>query len=142
MTETLCGKCREYICDCICPDVTGIHLKRRLLREHRKTMRVMEEVIMDNNLTVAYNRELNAAPGAPQDWGVEEHSDLDETSDVEDPEKKAKEMLEEYKREVADKERLFEVAVFETARRSVEDGQVHLDFERARIELEDLCAVR
>ncbi len=94
---------------------------------------------MDNNLTVAYNHELNAAPSAPQDWGVEEHSDLDETSDAEDPEKKAKETLEEYKREVADKERLFEVAVFETARRSVEDRQVHLDLERARMEREDLC---
>ena len=139
MSETRCGKCKEYICDCTCPDVTGYSKKRRLLREHRKTMRVMEEVIMDNHLTVAYNHALNAAPGHPQDWAVEEQSDLDETSDVEDPEKKAKHDLEENKREVADKERLFEVAVFETARRSVEDRQVHLDLERARMELEDLC---
>ena len=57
---------------------------------------------------------------------------------MEDPEKKANESLQEYKKEVADKERLFEVAVLETARRSVEDKQVHLDLERARMEMEDL----
>ena len=50
---------------------------------------------------------------------------------MEDPEKNAKNDLEEYKKEVADKERLFEVAVLEAARRSTEDRQVHLDLERA-----------
>ena len=138
MTETLCGKCRQYICDCTCPDLTGYSKKRRLLREHRKTMRVMERVILDNNLGVAFSHELNAAPGAPQDWDVQECPHLDESSDMEDPEKKANESLQEYKKEVADKERLFEVAVLETARRSVEDKQVHLDLERARMEMEDL----
>ncbi len=142
MTETKCGKCHEYICDCTCPDVTGYSKKRRLLREHRKTMRVMERVILDNNLGVAFSHELNAEPGAPQDWDV--HPDcpdclhLDESSDVEDPEKKARDDLEEYKREVADKETLFQITVVETARKSVEDKQVHLDLERARMEAEDL----
>ena len=101
-------------------------------------MRAMERVILDSNLGVAFSHELNAAPGAPQDWDVQECPHLDESSDMEDPEKKANESLQEYKKEVADKERLFEVAVLETARRSVEDKQVHLDLERARMEMEDL----
>ena len=63
---------------------------------------------------------------------------------MEDPEEKARDDLEEYKREVADKETLFQIAVVETARKSVEDSaaaellQVHLDLERARMEREDL----
>ena len=57
---------------------------------------------------------------------------------MEDPEKKARDDLEVYKREVADKETLFQIAVVETARKSVEDKQVHLDLERARMEREDL----
>ena len=39
---------------------------------------------------------------------------------------------------MANKERLFEVSVLEMAHRFVEDKQVHLDLERARIEMEDL----
>lgn len=147
MSQTNCAKCHVYICDCICPDVTGYSKKRRLLREHRKTMRVMQRVIYDNNLSVAYFHELNAEPGAPQDWDVfwsvsdvEElgYQHPDESSDVEDPEKRAKDDLEEYKREVADKETLFQIAVVETARKSVEDRQVQLDLERARMQFEDL----
>ena len=57
---------------------------------------------------------------------------------MEDPEKKARDNLEEYKREVADKETLFQIAVVETARKSVEDKQVHLELERARMGREDL----
>ena len=99
-------------------------------------MRVMERVILDSNLGVAFSHELNAAPGAPQDWDV--GSDLDETSDVEDPEKKAKDDLEGYKQEMTEKETLFQMAVVETARGSVEDRQLRLDLERARMEMEDL----
>ena len=99
-------------------------------------MRVMERVILDNNLGVAFSHELNAAPGAPQDWDV--GSDLDETSDVEDPKKKAKDDLEGYKQEATEKETLFQMAVVETARGSVEDRQLRLDLERARMEREDL----
>ena len=87
---------------------------------------------------VAFSHELNAALGAPQDWDVQECPHLDESSDMEDPEKEAKELLVEYKRELADMVRLFEVAVLESACRSVEDKQVHLELERARVELEDL----
>ncbi len=46
--------------------------------------------------------------------------------------------MEEYKKEVADKETFFQLAVSDTAAKSVEDQQVHLDLERARMEREDL----
>ena len=137
MTETKCGKCREYICDCTCPDVTGYSQKRRLLREHRKTMRVMQDVIWDNNLHGQYREALQA--DIAQDWWPgPEYEYPEDASDSEDPEKKARDDLEEYKREVADKESFFQIAVVETAHRSVEDKQVHLDLERARMEREDL----
>ncbi len=134
MTETKCGKCRAYICDCTCTDTTGYSKKRRLLREHRKTMRAMEAVIFRNDLHREYGETLRAGPA--QDWDV--GSDLDETSDVEDPEKKAKDDLEGYKQEMTEKETLFQMAVVETARGSVEDRQLRLDLERARMEMEDL----
>ena len=139
MTETKCGKCREYICDCTCPDVTGYSQKRRLLREHRKTMRVMQGIIREYGLHGQYSEALQADVELAQDWWPgPDYEELDESSDVEDPEKKAQDDLEEYKREVADKETLFQVAVMETARKSVEDKRVHLDLERARMEREDL----
>ena len=101
-------------------------------------MKVMDDVIFENNLCGAYLRGLNVAPGGPQHWDVEENSRLDETSDVEDPEKTAKDNLKEYKQEVKEKENFFQMAVVETAQRASECSQVHLDMERARMELEDL----
>ena len=137
MTETKCGMCREYICDCTCPDVTGYSQKRRLLREHRKTMRVMQGIIREYGLHGQYSEALQA--DTAQDWWQgPDYEELDESSDVEDPEKKARDDLEEYKREVADKESFFQIAVVETAGRAVEDKQVYLDLVRARMEREDL----
>ncbi len=137
MTETKCGKCREYICDCTCPDVTGYSQKRRLLREHRKTMRVMQGIIREYGLHGQYSEALQA--DTAQDWWPgPDYEELDESSDVEDPEKKARDDLEGYKQEMTEKETLFQMAVVETARGSVEDKQVHLDLERARMEREDL----
>ena len=133
MTQTNCPKCNEYICDCTCDDVTGYSQKRRLLREHRKTMRVMQGVIREYGLHGQYSEALQADTASDW-WPGPDHEEPDESSDVEDPEKRARDDLEEYKREVANKETLFQIAVVETAHRSVEDKQVHLDLERARME--------
>ena len=139
MTETKCGKCREFICDCICPEVTGYSRKRRWLREHRKTMRVMQGLIEYRELGDEYQHALSFYSRTADIWAaVIPDAELDESSDVEDPEKKAKNDLEEYRKEVADNEFLFQIAVVETARKSVEDKQVHLDLERAQMEREDL----
>ena len=117
---------REYICDCACPDVTGYSQKRRLLREHRKTMRVMQGIIREYGLHGQYSEALQADTASDW-WPGPDYEELDESSDVEDPEKRARDDLEVYKREVADKETLFQIAVVETARKSVEDKQVHLN---------------
>ena len=139
MTQTNCPKCNEYICDCTCDDVTGYSQKRRLLREHRKTMRVMQGIIREHGLHGEYSEALQSDVDLAQDWWPgPEYQYPEDASDSEDPEKKARDDLEEYKREVADKETLFQIAVVETARKSVEDKQVHLDLERARMEREDL----
>ena len=139
MTQTNCPKCNEYICDCTCDDVTGYSQKRRLLREHRKTMRVMQGIIREHGLHGEYSEALQSDVDLAQDWWPgPEYQYPEDASDSEDPEKKARDDLEEYKREVADKETLFQITVVETARKSVEDKQVHLDLERARMEREDL----
>ena len=105
-------------------------------------MRVMQDVIWNNNLHNEYCHALMAAPGCPQDWWPgPDNEEPDETSDVEDPEKTAKDDLKAYKEEVREKEHFFQMAVVETAQRASEGshlGMVHLDMERARMELEDL----
>ncbi len=100
-------------------------------------MRVMQDVIREHGLHGEYSEALQASM-AEDWWPGRDPEDDDESSDVEDPEKRAKDDLEEYKREVADKETLFKIAVVETARKSVEDRQVQLDLERARMQFEDL----
>jgi len=86
--ETKCLACDAYICYCICPNVTGYSKKRRLLREHRKTMRVMEDVILESGLDHWFQQKLRETDA--QDWGVSSNSELDETSDKEDPEAELK----------------------------------------------------
>ena len=96
-------------------------------------MRVMVDVIWDNNLHDQYREALQA--DTAQDWWPRtDYEDLDETSGVEDPEKKAKGNLEECKREVAGKETLFQIAAIEAAHESVEYNQSHLVHERAQME--------
>ena len=83
MTETKCGKCREFICDCVCPDVTGYSRKRRWLREHRKTMRVMQGLIEYRELGEVYQRALTFYPAADI-WADEiPDAELDESSQSE-----------------------------------------------------------
>ena len=102
--ETKCEKCRGYICDCTCPDVTGYSQKRRLLREQRKTMRVMQGIIWQYGLHGQYSEALEADLDLAQDWWPgPEYQYPDDASDSEDPEKKSRDDLEEYKREVVER---------------------------------------
>ena len=102
-------------------------------------MRVMQGIIREHGLHGEYSEALQSDVDLAQDWWPgPEYQYPEDASDSEDPEKKARDDLEEYKREVADKETLFQITVVETARKSVEDKQVHLDLERARMEREDL----
>ena len=102
-------------------------------------MRVMRGIIREYGLHGQYSEALQADVDLAQDWWPgPEFQYPEDASDSEDPEKKARDDLEEYKREVADKETLFQIAIVETAHRSVENNQVWLELERARMEREDL----
>ena len=70
-------------------------------------MRVMQGIIREYGLHGQYSEALQA--DTAQDWWPgPDYEELDESSDVEDPEKRARDDLEVYKREVADKETLFQ----------------------------------
>ena len=63
---------------------TGYAKKRRLLREHRRNMRIMEELVNENGLTSELEERLIEETGNTHFWlGVD--SVMDEPSDQEDP---------------------------------------------------------
>ena len=137
MFQTACPRCREYAPECTCPGVTQLLKTRRLLREHRKTMRVMEAALLDHEPAwYAFCAQLHVDPSLPQDFDVD--ADHDPDSGEEDPEKTAKDTTEHLTQELLDKDAFFQMAVVEAARKGIEDRRVLLDLERSRMELEDL----
>ena len=124
MEETKCPKCTKYICDCVCPNVTGYSNKRRLLREHRKTMRVMEYVISSEAwLETIYLQKLGQT--CAQNWGLDYNSELDETSDQEDPEAELK------------KQSDHTLDFVQAARDALDSETLRRDWERKSMMLED-----
>ena len=71
-----------YGWDCGCTKYTK---KRRLLRQHRRQMRDMEDLIILHGLYEQYRRH------ATHYFDPHPHPEMDETSDAEDPEANAKE---------------------------------------------------
>ena len=123
--ETVCVKCRFYICDCVCPETTGYSRKRRLLREHRKTLRAYEDAIADE--PVMQRRFLHhLADYGAQDWCLCEHPLLDESSDTEDPEAALREQCNSTD------------AFVRAARDALEAEALRRAFEQKCMELEDL----
>ena len=124
MEETKCPGCKVYICDCVCPNVTGYSKKRRLLREHRKTMRVMEEVIASTFWFEAiYLQKLMETDA--QNWDLDSNSELDETSDKEDPEAELK------------KENDKTLDFVQAAKDALDSEALRRDWERKSMMLED-----
>ena len=71
-------------------------------------MRVMQGIIREHGLHGEYSEALQSDVDLAQDWWPgPEYEYPEDASDSEDPEKKARDDLEEYKREVADKEYFF-----------------------------------
>ena len=112
--------------DCGC---TGYAKKRRLLREHRRKMRVMDELIEDHGLEEELQELLVDETGNTNFW-LGEHEVMDEGSDQEDPEAALR-------KEVADKS-----AFLAGARCIVEAHVTARELERARMRLEDLSGLR
>ena len=121
--EAKCSGCSEYICDCVCPGLTGYSRKRRLLREHRKQMRVMDDIICE--IPGAYELYLARLHNSDaQNWDVDPNS-FDEASDVEDPEAELKKQSNE------------KLSFVQAARDVLEHEALRRDFERKSMMLED-----
>ena len=113
---------------------TGYAKKRCLLRDHRRNMRIMDELIDENGLTSELEERLIEETGNTNFWlGVD--SVMDEPSDQEDPEALAKQRVNDLLQESKDKQAFVAAAQDTLACRAVAT-----DLERARMQLEDLRA--
>ena len=126
-TERACGQCGA-LRECGC---TRYAKKRRLLRRHRAQMRVMMDLIDDNDLQDELETELDAT-GNDNYW-LGDHSDMDEPSDAEDPEAALRKEVSVLRADAADKS-----ALLSAVQGALQCRSVLLDMERARMELEDL----
>ena len=116
------GVCRAGTCGC-----TGYAIKRRLLREHRAEMRVMQDLIDAEELGEQLERDL-AEAGIGTQFCLGDIPEMDEDSDEPDPEQGLRD-------EAKDQSNMVEAA---TA--IAEAQQLRLDLERARMKAEDLRA--
>ena len=113
------GNCGPW---CAC---TGYAIKRRMLRDHRVQMRLMDEIIVQNGLDAELNQlAIEETGDVCFDLGWD--SEMDEQSDAEDPEQQLHAAL-------ADQS-----AMVQAVQGALECRSVLLDMERARMELEDL----
>ena len=121
--------------------VTPYAKKRRLLREHRRNMRVMDDVIEDHGLGDELEGRMVDETGNTNFW-LGYHSSLDEGSDGDDP------MLPWYQENQRLRQENLqlrqegrELEVFVGAARDMQAARsVRTDLERTRMCHEDLCA--
>ena len=115
-------------------DMTPYAKKRRLLREHRQQMRVMEGFIEQHNLTEAYELEVAYELDTSVFWlGYDSGPDgMDEESCCEEPEEALQRDNEALRQEATDRQALIS---------AIQDmgsyERIKLDLERARMRLED-----
>ena len=122
--RSACGKR-----DCGC---TRYSKKRRLLRDHRACMRVMEELIEEHGLSEDLDNAMVAQTGNTSFFlGID--SWLDETSDTEDPEATLLDANASLRSEVADVS-----TMVQAVQGSLECQQLRRDLEHARMALEDM----
>ena len=115
-------------------NMTPYAKKRRLLRDHRAQMRVMESFIEQHNLTEAYELEVMYETEQSVFWlGYDDGVDgMDEESECEEPEAALHRENKELRQEATDQQ-AFISAIQDM--RAYE--QVRQDLERARMRLED-----
>ena len=119
--------CLRWNCGC-----TDYAKKRRLLREHRVNMRVMDDVILENGLDEELKDRLVRETGNTNLFlGMDVN--LDEPSDADDPEEELRVTVKGLRAEAADQRSLVQAV-----QGALECRSVLLDLERARMELEDV----
>ena len=123
--RSMCGR------NCGC---TGFAKKRRLLREHRVQMRIMDQMLTGVGLAGEVEAELMDENDDTGFWlGYDTASEgMDENTDGEDPEAEAKQQVQELRQEATDQQAL--VAAVQGA---LGCQAVVTDLERARMRLED-----
>ena len=117
--------CAWRVCGC-----TKYQIALRILRDHRRVMRVMEQVVDDLGHGDTLQERIFAATG---DYGIdmEANPQLDK-SDDEDPERQLQEELEAARAQLA--ERSSRVAM---AQNMLDLGSIRTEMERARMRAED-----
>ena len=108
--------------------------KRRLLRDHRTNMRIMDGIIEENGLSSELEERLVDETGNTN-FFLDADTEFDEDSDQEDPEAVAKQRVNDLLQESKDKQAFVAAAQDALACRAVAT-----DLERARMQLEDLRA--
>ena len=115
---------------------TGYAKKRRLLRKHRACMRVMDDLIVEEGLAPDLDGRMIRYTG-DTNFILDDHSDMDEESDKEDPEATAKKQLTAARRDLTDRSSFVEAAAG-----VLRQQQVQRDMERARMTLEDFRSMQ
>ena len=120
----------DFVCGC-----TRYAKKRRLLREHRESMRVMEKMLRRRRLEELLDTGLELA-GHKRFWlGID--TDMDEDSDAEDPERALVEENRELRRAAKEQK-----GFLEAVQGALECRAMVTDVERARMQLEDMRGLR
>ena len=114
--------------------------KRRMLREHRRNMRVMDELIIDHGLAAELEERLDDNTGNTN-FFLGYDSDMDESSDAEDPEATLRDQVEELREEARNKKDFVEaIADHRGVKRHFEE--VTQDLEHAKMCFEDTQGLR
>lgn len=112
-------------------ETTRYSRKRRLLRQHREQMRVMEDLIWDHDLQADLDLRMYHETGNTQAW-LGHHAFMDEDSDASDPEEELGAENERLRREARESRALVDAAVA-----MAESEVIRRDLERARMACED-----
>ena len=107
---------------------------RRLLRDHRRNMRVMDDVIREHDLAEELEDRMVEETGNTNFW-LGHQSKMDEDSDQEDPEAVAKQRVNDLLQESKDRQAFVAAAQDTLACRAVAT-----DLGRASMQLEDVRA--
>ena len=116
---------------------TGYSKRRRLLRDHRRKMRVMDDVINDHGLAEVLEDRMIQETGTSNFWlGADcGKNGMDEDSDEEDPEAALREEVDALRGDAVDKK-----SFFDAVSGALESRALATDFERTRMKLEDVLA--